>query len=253
MRKLFHHLKLKTKLIILICFVFALAVIAENIYIIRIVNNQYYNNASQHVANVADLIATSPEIIDSIEHPTPQNLARIQTYTEQARRLSQVEFITIFDMNGMRFSHPDKDKIGKMIVGGDGEQALKGQSYISTAKGTLGVSIRAFRPIYASDNTQIGALMVGQTVNKIEHLASRTSQPILFTLVISLIVAVALALWFSKSIKTILLGLEPFEMVKLFEERDAIIRTVKEGIIVINRDSQITQINDEAIRILRIK
>lgn len=253
MRKLFHHLKLKTKLIILICFVFALAVIAENIYIIRIVNNQYYNNASQHVANVADLIATSPEIIDSIEHPTPQNLARIQTYTEQARRLSQVEFITIFDMNGMRFSHPDKDKIGKMIVGGDGEQALKGQSYISTAKGTLGVSIRAFRPIYARDNTQIGALMVGQTVNKIEHLASRTSQPILFTLVISLIVAVALALWFSKSIKTILLGLEPFEMVKLFEERDAIIRTVKEGIIVINRDSQITQINDEAIRILRIK
>ncbi|WP_392560668.1 hypothetical protein [Orbus mooreae] len=65
-----------------------------------------------------------------------------------ATSLSQAEFITIFDMNGIRFSHPDQDKIGQMIVGGDGDRVLKGESYISTAKGTLGLSIRAFRPIF---------------------------------------------------------------------------------------------------------
>lgn len=252
MRKLFNNLKLKTKLIILICFVFILAVIAENTYIIKIVNNQYYDDASQHVEEIANIIATSPDIINDITNPTPENLDSIQKYAENTRQISQVEFITIFDMQGIRFSHPDKDKIGKRIVGGDGEAALRGESYLSTAKGTLGLSIRAFRPIYSSDKTQIGALMVGQTVNNIEYLASRTRQPILLTLIISLIIAVSLALWFSKSIKNILLGLEPYEMVRLFEERDAIIRTVKEGILVINRDGIITQINDEAIRILRI-
>lgn len=41
-------------------------------------------------------------------------------------------------------------------------------------------------------------------------------------------------------------------MVKLFEERDAIIRTVKEGIVVINRNGLVSQINDEAIRILHL-
>ncbi|WP_392559608.1 PAS domain-containing protein [Orbus mooreae] len=94
--------------------------------------------------------------------------------------------------------------------------------------------------------------MVGQTVNKIEYLASRTNQPILLTLIVSLLIAISLAVWFSKSIKNILLGLEPFEMATLFEEINAIISTVKEGILVMNKDGIITQINDEAIRILRI-
>lgn len=252
MRKLFNNLKLKTKLIILICLVFILAVIAENTYIIRIVNNQYHQDASEHVEEIANIIANSPEIINKLSNPTLENLAFIQIYTEKARRLSQVQFITIFDMKGIRFSHPDENKIGKKIVGGDGERALNGESYLSTAQGTLGLSIRAFKPILSNDNKQIGALMVGQTVNNIEHLASRTKQPIILTLIISLCIAVILALWFSKSIKNILLGLEPYEMVKLFEERDAIIRTVKEGILVINCNGIITQINDEAIRILRI-
>ena len=252
MRKLFNNLKLKTKLIILICLVFVLAVIAENTYIIRIVNNQYYDDASQHVEEIASMIATSPEIIHDVMNPTVENLVAIQTYAENARKMSQVEFITIFDMHGIRFSHPDKDKIGKKIVGGDGEAALRGESYLSTAKGTLGLSIRAFRPIYSSDKTQIGVLMVGKTVNNIEYLASRTKQPILLTLVVSLIIAVSLAIWLSKNIKNILLGLEPYEMVRLFEERDAIIKAVKEGILVINKEGIITQINDEAIRILRI-
>lgn len=252
MNKFLKHLKLKTKLIILICCVFALAVIAENIYIIRIINTQSYTNSIQNVESVADIIANRPEIIKNIENPTKQNLADIQHYAQIATSLSQAEFITIFDMNGIRFSHPDQDKIGQMIVGGDGDRVLKGESYISTAKGTLGLSIRAFRPIFGKDNTQIGGVMVGQTVNKIEYLASRTNQPILLTLIVSLLIAISLAVWFSKSIKNILLGLEPFEMATLFEERNAIISTVKEGILVINKDGIITQINDEAIRILRI-
>lgn len=253
MKKIFHHLRLKTKLIILICVVFILAVIAENIYIIRLVNHQYYKDVSQHVKRVAKVIASSPNVIRHIEDPTAQHLEQIQTYAEQARLLSQVEFITIFDMNKIRLSHPNSDNIGKLIVGGDGEPSLHGQSYLSTAKGTLGASIRAFEPIYSADQKkQIGALMVGQTVTKIEHLASRTNQSIIWTLITSLAIAIALALWLSKNIKTILLGLEPYEMVKLFEERDAIIRTVKEGIVVINRKGHVSQINDEAIRILQL-
>lgn len=195
MKKFFHQLRLKTKLIILICIVFILAVVAENIYIIRLVNNQYYLDVSQHVERVADKIASSPDIISNMAQPTPENLAAIQHYAEQARFFAQVEFITIFNMDGLRLSHPNVDKIGQHIVGGDGEKVLYGESYLSTAKGTLGVSIRAFKPIYASDNkTQIGALMVGQTVKKIEYLASRTNQSIIWTLVISLIIAISLAL-----------------------------------------------------------
>lgn len=251
MRKLFYKLKLKTKLIILIFLVFVLAVVAENIFIIHIVNNQYYNDASKTVEKVADIVAGALEVVYDIEHPTLENLAKIQTYAEHARALSQVEFITIFDMHGIRYSHPDKNKIGLMIAGGDGERAMHGESYLSVAQGTLGSSVRAFRPIYSEDHRQIGAVLVGQTLQKIDHIASRTVSPIVLALVLSLMIAILLALWLSRNIKNILFGLEPFEMVKLFEERDAIIHTVKEGIVVINRQGEITQINAEAKRILK--
>ncbi len=253
MRYLFNKLPLKVKLISLICLVFILSVIAQNIYIVHVVNNEYLINSRQRVENIANIISTSQSIIDEIQNPTPQNIASIQKTTEQSRVLTQTDFIVIFNMQGVRYSHPDENKIGQTIVGGDEQRALNGESYTSIAKGTLGDSVRAFKPIMNDKDQQIGVVLVGQTLQKINHLASRTSQPIWLSLFASLSIAILLAYLLSRNIKKILYGLEPVEMAQLFAERNAIIRTVKEGIVVINRDGLITQINDEAIRILRIK
>lgn len=253
MRYLFNKLPLKVKLISLICLVFILSVIAQNIYIVHVVNNEYFINSRQRVENIANIISTSQSIIDEIQNPTPQNIASIQKTTEQSRVLTQTDFIVIFNMQGVRYSHPDENKIGQTIVGGDEQRALNGESYTSIAKGTLGDSVRAFKPIMNDKDQQIGVVLVGQTLQKINHLASRTSQPIWLSLFASLSIAILLAYLLSSNIKKILYGLEPVEMAQLFAERNAIIRTVKEGIVVINRDGLITQINDEAIRILRIK
>lgn len=252
MRYLFNKLPLKVKLISLICLVFILSVIAQNIYIIHVVNNEYLINSRQRVENIASIISTSQTIIDKIQNPTLQNIAAIQATTELTRALTQIDFIVIFNMQGVRYSHPDKNKIGQTIVGGDEQRALNGESYTSIAKGTLGDSVRAFKPIMNEKHQQIGAVLVGQTLQKINHLASRTSQPIWLSLFASLTIAIILAYLLSHNIKKILYGLEPIQMAQLFAERNAIIRTVKEGIVVINRNGLITQINDEAIRILRI-
>lgn len=252
MRYLFNKLPLKVKLISLICLVFILSVIAQNIYIVHVVNNEYLINSRQRVENIANIISTSQTIIQEIQNPTPQNIASIQAKTEQSRALTQTDFIVIFNMQGVRYSHPDRNKIGQTIVGGDEQRALKGESYTSIARGTLGDSVRAFKPIMNDKNQQIGVVLVGQTLQKINHLASRTSQPIWLSLFASLSIAILLAYLLSRNIKKILYGLEPIQMAQLFAERNAIIRTVKEGIVVINREGLITQINDEAIRILRI-
>ena len=48
----------------------------------------------------------------------------------------------------------------------------------------------------------------------------------------SLFVSVLLGMAISKHFKRILFGLEPEEIVRLFEERNATLETVREGIIV---------------------
>lgn len=252
MKYLFNRLTLKIKLISLICLVFILSVIAQNIYIVHVVNEEYLMHSRQGVENIANIISTSDDIIHKMQTPTPEHLASIQTIAEQARIMTQVDFVVIFNMQSIRLSHPDKNKIGQLIVGGDEQPALKGESYSSIAKGTLGDSVRAFRPIFNQSHQQIGGVLVGQTLKKINHSAAKTSQPIWLSLVASLIIAIILASLLSRNIKKILYGLEPLEMAHLFEERNAIIRTVKEGIVVVNREGLITQINDEARRILRL-
>ncbi|GAA3321383.1 hypothetical protein GCM10020331_036980 [Ectobacillus funiculus] len=74
----------------------------------------------------------------------------IQGFTEEIRGLTNVQFIVVMDMNGIRKSHPDPAKIGKRFVGGDEYPALKGKEHVSISKGTLGISLRSFIPIFRS-------------------------------------------------------------------------------------------------------
>ena len=71
---------------------------------------------------------------------------------EDLRQLVGADFIVIGDENAFRIVHPDEDKIGKKMVGGDSQAALKGERYISVAHGSLGESIRGKVPVYASNN-----------------------------------------------------------------------------------------------------
>ncbi|MGL4668004.1 MAG: ATP-binding protein, partial [Saezia sp.] len=72
------------------------------------------------------------------------------------------------------------------------------------------------------------------------------------SMLIVLFICIGLAMMLSKSIKTVLHDLEPAQIAKLLEERNAILRTVREGIIAINKDGDVTLINKEARRLLKI-
>jgi len=60
-----------------------------------------------------------------------------------------------------RYSHPLTDRLGQRFVGGDERAALEGETYISKAVGTLGLSIRAFVPILDENARQTGVVSVG--------------------------------------------------------------------------------------------
>jgi len=55
----------------------------------------------------------------------------------------------------------------------------------------------------------------------------------------------------SRTIKKILFGLEPHQIARLLEERNAILRTTREGIIAVNKDGTLVLVNEMAEKILR--
>lgn len=249
---MFNQLSLKTKLISLICAAFIFSVVVQYVYTIHMIKKEFYHLSSQRFKDIAELVSTNHNLINQVSNPTSDNLQAIQYYTEQVRQLALVDFVVIFNMQGVQYSHLDKSKTGQQFVKGNEQKALHATSYLSTARGALSDSITASSPIYNDNKQQIGIVLVGQTRHKMNYLALKSSQSVWLSLLVSFTLAVIFACLLSRHIKMLLCGLKPNQIDQLFEERNTIIRTVKEGIVVINRDGLISQINDEAIRILHM-
>ena len=247
MRSFLRSMQLQTKMILLICGVLALALFVAHFFVSRSIETQVRQSLLEKADSISKIISWAPTVM-SLENPSVHS--KIQSFTEQMTEDTNVEFIVVFDMVGSRISHPDSSKIGQHIVGGDELQVFNGQSYVSYAEGTLGPSLRAFRPVYNEKNEQIGGVVVGILLSDIDSAVDKSNWALLYSLSLALLFGIIAAVFLSRSIKGTLLGLEPRAIARVTEERNAVLQSVREGILVINNDGILTVVNQEAQRIL---
>ena len=102
------------------------------------------SKARTNIMNVAEMVAHSREIVDALEAKDPSR--KIGPYVNmQLKNLEQIEYIIVADSEGIRYSHPNPEMIGKRFVGGDEYRVVqKGETYISEATGTLGKILESF-------------------------------------------------------------------------------------------------------------
>ncbi|USK31188.1 DcuS/MalK family sensor histidine kinase (plasmid) [Bacillus sp. CMF21] len=240
--------KLSTIIIIFVCIVVLLSLLFTDLLISQTVSDTIRNNQEEKAKIVSRTVAQSDIVKNGLENGE-QNAGAFQQYTVDIQQATDVLFIVVMDMNGIRKSHPNPEMIGKSFVGGDEKAVLKGEEHISLSKGTLGQSLRAFTPIYGADNEQIGAVAVGISLNNVEQALEKGHHNIIFGSIIGILVGVLGAVIIARYIKKILFGLEPFEIAKIHEERDTMLQSVHEGIIAVDKDSTITLVNKSALRI----
>ncbi|MEH7331560.1 DcuS/MalK family sensor histidine kinase [Neobacillus drentensis] len=239
--------RLQTTITLLVCGVVALALFVTDLLISREIGNTTKNNQAEKAMNIARMTAHSPLILEALEHKRSEG--DIQDYTTEMAKVTTVEFIVVLDMEGIRKSHPNPSKIGERFVGGDEGPVLHGHEHISTAKGTLGYSLRAFTPVYSSSGKQIGAVAVGISLDKVKQDVRNSKKVIILAVIFGVIIGVIGAVILARKIKKSMFGLEPFEIGKLLEERSAMLQSTKEGILAVDQDARITLINNEALRL----
>ena len=240
---------LLTTITTLVCIVVALSLFVTDILIVRQVEENTREYLGEKATNIARVTAHSPTVVEGLQMNRGES--GIQPFAEEIRRVSGLEFIVVMDMKGIRKSHPDPTKVGKHFAGGDEGAALSGQEYVSTGKGTLGMSLRAFTPVRAQDGKQIGVVVVGISLNKVQSQVSRSRIALFWGIGMGGLVGIGGALLLARRIKKILFGLEPRQIAKLLQERSAILDATREGIIAIDQETKITLVNTEGRRLFQ--
>lgn len=242
-------MRLQTKLIFFICVVLSISLGIVYWFMSNNANVDVREEVGNRAQAISTTVALSPNIIENIEKPEKYLL--IQQYAEAIREETGLEFVVVVDSNGIRITHPDHDKIGKHVVGDDALKVFSGDSYISYDKGTLGESLRAFRPVYNKENKIIGAVIVGISTGYIDKAVHERNMNIFYVLMMVFIFGVLAAMFIARGIKNALLGMEPAEIARVTVERNAVIKSVREGIFVVNNEGFLTVVNDEAVHILK--
>jgi len=244
-------MKLQTKLTILIVAVVFISISIIIFFVTSWMTSNIESKARTNIMNVAEMVAHSREIINELKIKDPDK--KIGPYIAlQLKTLDQIQYIIVADNEDIRYSHPNPDMIGKKFVGGDELGVIKyGETYFSEGTGTLGNSLRAFTPIYdAETGNEIGFVSVGTLTQNIEDAKNLA---ILYIILISLgglAAGILGAFILARNIKNSLLGLEPEEIAKLYNEKMGIIDAIYEGLIAVDDKGKITIINDSALNIL---
>jgi two-component system CitB family sensor kinase/two-component system sensor histidine kinase DcuS len=199
---------------------------------------------SRKAIEVAGSVALNQQIRDALE---AGNSHVIQSVTESIRKATDAEFIVVGDTRGIRYSHPDPEKIGRQFVGGDLDGALKeGRSYASEAVGTLGPSLRGIAPIRAAGDRIIGFVAVGYLSRDIEVMIHDKQLEILIYVIIVLLFGICGATAIAHGLKSAIMGLEIHEIAALFHERNAIFSAIREGIIAVDANGYLSFVNSAA-------
>ncbi|MFD1425439.1 two-component system CitB family sensor kinase/CitB family two-component system sensor histidine kinase CitS [Kroppenstedtia sanguinis] len=241
---------LKMKLIVAISVLIVGIFIIFSLFLHHFVSGMIEDQVGKRALGLAQTVADMPELQKAFEREDPAET--IQELVEPIRKETGAQFIVVGNENGIRYSHPYTDRIGKKMVGGDNDPALqKGKSYVTKNVGSLGLSIRGKTPVLDADGHPIGVVSVGFLNEHVRGIVTNQSRLIWITMVLIICLGILGAILIAHFLKKLLSNMEPEEISYLLHQKEAILRSTQEGIISIDAAGNITMINHAAQDILK--
>ncbi|MFI1158943.1 SpoIIE family protein phosphatase [Streptomyces sioyaensis] len=196
---------------------------------------------------VAEAFANAPGIETALKSADPTLI--LQPRTEAARKRSEVDFIVVMNTQGIRYTHPIPNRIGKKFVG-TLKPALAGGVVTERITGTIGPLVQAVVPVFGRNGKVIGLVSAGITVKRVSGVVDNQF-PLLFGAAAGvLLVATGGTALVSRRLRRQTHGLGPAEMTRMYEHHDAVLHAVREGVIIVGGDGCLLLANDEARRLL---
>ncbi|GGZ60164.1 histidine kinase [Streptomyces subrutilus] len=210
---------------------------------------QLDDQAMRRALAIAQSAAADPSLAADLLEAGPSADGPVQSAAERIRRATGAEYVVVVDLNGIRRSHPSADRIG-LPVSTDPGDALAGREVMEIDDGTLGRSARGKVPLLAADGEIVGAVSVGIAYDSVRDRLLGAI-PGLLAYAGGALAAGALAAYLvSRRIQRQTRDLAFSDIAGLLAEREAMLHSIREGVIGLDRHGRVRLVNDEATRLL---
>lgn len=210
--------------------------------------NQAEEAAGRQATAVARSVADSPSVRAAVHTANPT--ATLQPYALRVMKDTEVDFVTIMNPAGIRWTHPDETQIGQRFRGNTA-RALKGESFTETYTGTLGASVRAVTPIEDGDRI-IGLVSAGI---KVESISKRVQDQVtaLFAVAVGALALGAIGTYvINASLRRHTHGMNAAELSRMHDYHQAALHAVREGLLMLDGQYKVALINDGGRELLGV-
>lgn len=240
---------LRDQLLVLQLLIVMTTVAVVGVVATRMQSAQIRESSQQRMIGVARSVSTLPSVREAFATPDPS--AAIQPLAELIRDAYGVTYVVVTDDQGIRYSHPDPDRIGEP-VSTDPSVPLSGRTYVGTQTGTLGESWRVKMPIRGPGDQVIGTVSVGILESELRDALYDDLPWLVLWLVGAVLLGFLGAVWVSRLVWRRIYRLEPEEIASLLETREAMLHGIGEGVVAVDDRGVVAVVNDQAARLLGI-
>ncbi|WP_181276369.1 ATP-binding protein [Brevibacterium oceani] len=209
--------------------------------------NNIRHATGERVLSIAETLAHDPFVTEAVTGDDPTK--RLQPYALTVINTADVDFITIMDRDGTRYTHPDPEQLGGKYLGSTAK-ARAGQAETEEYVGTLGPSVRAIVPIEDADGEVTAMVAVGVTLETLS-VAQAASLPQIIIVALAALALGGLGSWLlARYLRRVTLGYGPEELKRLFAFYDSALHSLREGLILVDDSGRLVLYNDEAAALL---
>lgn len=203
----------------------------------------------RRMLSVAEDLAATEGVRMSLLDPFRQDA--LPAFAESARSLSGADHVIIADPRGTVLTSPDPDQRGQPLPLG-ASTVLSGHAWVGEVRAGGVDSLVAHVPVIGPGARVVGVVAAGRETPDFFAGVKRAPGEPLGLLAFAGFLGIAGSILLARRVKRQTLGLEPQEITRLVEHREAMLHGIREGVLGADQQNRITVVNDQARELLAL-
>lgn len=238
---------LATRILVLQVLALLLVVLGGSVLAVREAEDSARAEAIARARATVLTMARDPWLLEQVQGPDPAVV--LAEPVEALRAANDITFLVVMSPDGTRYTHPDPEQIGGPFQGTI-EGARAGRTTVEDYTGTLGPSVRVVTPIKNAGGDVVALVSAGV---QLEVIGDRVREAVgrLALLALGALALGSVTAWLiARHVRRQTYGLGHLGLARLQSYHDALLHSVRVGLVLVSRDGAVVLCNDEARRLL---